>query len=354
MLDKLRQISVRYDEIMTLLESPEVCADPNRSRPLLRERGRLQKKVESFKEYESVLAQKADAEAIVAAGGDPEMEALARLELEELGARETELMAGLRRMLVDDDPNAAKDVIIEIRSGVGGDEAALFVTDLYRMYSRYAERHNDKIEVLSSSPSGANGMKEIIFAMTGPSAYERLRYESGGHRVQRVPETESQGRTHTSLATVAVLPEAEAVEVDLRDEHIKMDTFRAGGPGGQNVNKTSSAVRLTHEPTGLVVSCQDESSQHKNRAKAMRVLRARLFELEEEKKRSERDEARKTQVGSGDRSERIRTYNFPQNRVTDHRLKANYTLDRVIEGNLDALFEDLKRLDIDEKLKMLT
>ena len=278
---------------------------------------------------------------------------MARAEVEELLQSEADLYEALQRLLVDDDPNADKDVIIEIRSGVGGDEASLFAADLFRMYSRYAERNKFKIEVLSANPSGVKGYKEIIFGMAGNLTYEKLRYESGGHRVQRVPETESQGRVHTSLATVAVLPEVEDLEIELKTEDIKMDTFRAGGPGGQNVNKTSSAVRLTHEPTGLVVSCQDESSQHKNRAKAMRVLRARLYELEENRRSSERDETRKGQVGSGDRSERIRTYNFPQNRVTDHRLKENYTLDRLVDGDLERLFSDLKLLDIEAKLKTL-
>ena len=353
MLDKLRKIADRYDEVSKLLESSEICVDPVKSRPLLRERGRLQKTVDLYREFESVLQQKQEAQGLLEAGDDPEMLQMARAEVEQLDQREADLLGELQRLLVDDDPNADKDVIVEIRSGVGGDEASLFAADLFRMYSRYAERHHFKIEVLSAHPSGVKGFKEIIFGMSGPAAYEKLRYESGGHRVQRVPETESQGRVHTSMATVAVLPEVEAVEIDIRDEDVKMDTFRAGGPGGQNVNKTSSAVRLTHEPTGTVVICQDESSQHKNRAKAMRVLRARLFELEQSKRDSERDEDRKTQVGSGDRSERVRTYNFPQNRMTDHRLKENYTLDRVVDGDLAQLFDDLKLFDIEARLKAL-
>lgn len=351
MLDKLRQIAARFDEIARELEHPEVFGDPVRSRNLMRERGRLHRTVETFRTYETVLREKEDARSMAAEGGD--LADLARSELKELGARETELYAELRRLLVDDDPNASKDVIVEIRAGVGGDEATLFVSDLFRMYSRWSDARHSKIEVLTTSESEVGGLKEIIFGLSGEGSYDRLRYESGGHRIQRVPATESQGRVHTSMATVAVLPEAEAIEVDVRDEDIKMDTFRAGGPGGQNVNKTSSAVRLTHVPSGIVVSCQDESSQHKNRAKAMRVLRARIFEIEENKRQAERDEVRKTQVGTGDRGERIRTYNVPQNRVTDHRVKENYNLERVLEGHIDPVLDDLKRLDIEEKLKTM-
>ncbi len=353
MLEKLREISRRYDEIEKLLEDPTVCSDSARSRSLLRERGRLQKTVEAFRRFEKVDRQRQEAEEIIAAGADDDLVELARSERADLEEQRDQLYEQLRRLLVDDDPNAAKDAIVEIRGGVGGDEATLFAASLFRMYSRYAERHHFKVEILTSSESEVGGLKEVIFAMSGPGAFEKLHYESGGHRVQRVPDTENQGRIHTSLATVAVLPEAEDVEIDIRDEDIRMDTFRAGGPGGQNVNKTSSAVRLTHEPSGIVVSCQDESSQHKNRAKAMRVLRARLYDREEEKRRNERDATRRTMVGSGDRSERIRTYNFPQNRMTDHRLKENYNLQRIIEGDLDTLIDDLKRLDIDEKLKSL-
>jgi peptide chain release factor 1 len=353
MLEKLKQIAARYDEVEALLQDPEVFKDGARAQALQREHGRLRGTVSAYRRYLALLERKAEAEAVLAEGDDAELAELARSELVELVRGEHEAMDELRRMLVDDDPNAARDVIVEIRAGVGGDEASLFASDLFRMYSRWAERRRFKVELLSASPSDVRGYKEVIFSIAGEGAYDRLKHESGGHRVQRVPDTESQGRIHTSLATVAVLPEVEAVEVDLKDEDIRFDTFRAGGPGGQNVNKTSSAVRLTHQPTGLIVTCQDESSQHKNRAKAMRVLRARLFEMEESRRREERDRTRRSQIGSGDRGERIRTYNFPQGRVTDHRLKENFNVDRIIDGDLDPMLDELKRLDIEEKLKTL-
>jgi peptide chain release factor 1 len=351
MLEKLRRLATRFEEIEALLATPEVAADPARARALHRERGQLQHKVELFRAYEQACAARRGAEEILALDPEPEMHALARQERDEAAAKATSLEADLMRALVDDEPTDAKDAIVEIRAGVGGDEASLFAADLFRMYSKWADRAGYRIEVLASSESEVGGLKEIVFAVAGPSAFGRLHYESGGHRIQRVPETETQGRIHTSIATVAVLPEAEEVEVEVREEDLRVDTFRSGGPGGQNVNKTSSAVRLTHLPSGLVVVCQDESSQHKNRAKAMRVLRARLFEIEDRKRRESRDANRKSQVGSGDRSERVRTYNVPQNRVTDHRLKENYNFERVVEGDLDELLERLKRLDVDERLK---
>lgn len=353
MLDKLRQLVARFEAIDLQLATPEVASDPRRSRELLLERGRLERTVSSFREYERVLAERSDAKALIERGGDPEIVALAKDELVALSARESELHDALRRQLVDDDPNCGKNAIVEIRAGVGGDEASLFAAELFRMYARYGERHGMRIEVLASSPSEVGGLKEIIFSVAGERAWDRLRYEGGGHRIQRVPQTETQGRIHTSLATVAVLPEAEETEIELRDEDVRIDIFRSGGPGGQNVNKVSSAVRLTHLPSGIVVVCQDESSQHKNRSKAQRVLRARLKELEDRKKRDARDAARRGMVGSGDRSERIRTYNAPQNRVTDHRLNQNFQFERVIEGDLDPMLDALTRRDIDEKLAAL-
>jgi peptide chain release factor 1 len=353
MLEKLRQLVARFESIDLQLATAEIASDPRRSRDLMRERGHLQRIVEVFRDYERVVRDRAGAEQMLLAGGDPELHALARQEQKELAQRQIELEDELRRLLVDDDENSGKDIIVEIRAGVGGDEASLFVADLFRMYSKFAEHHSLRIEVLASSPSEVGGLKEVIFSVSGERVWDRLRYESGGHRVQRVPQTETQGRIHTSLATVAVLPEAQETEVAVRDEDVRVDIFRSGGPGGQNVNKVSSAVRLTHLPTGLVVVCQDESSQHKNRAKAQRVLRARLYDLEDRKRREQRDAARRGMVGSGDRSERIRTYNVPQNRVTDHRLKENYLFERVIEGDLDPMLEMLKRRDIDEKVAAL-
>jgi peptide chain release factor 1 len=354
MFDKLRQLEARFEEVELKLQSQDAFAKPERARDLLRERARLVRIVEPYREYERLERSRVEARQLLGEGGDPDLRELARAELPGLERDLLVLKDRLQRLLVDDDPNAQRDVIMEIRGGVGGDEATLFAADLFRMYVRYAERHQFKVEVLSSAASDVKGLKEVIFAVSGEAAYDRLHLESGGHRVQRVPDTEAQGRIHTSLATVAVLPDVEELEVELKDEHIRFETYRAGGPGGQSVNKTSSAVRLTHVPSGLVVQCQDESSQHKNRAKAMRVLRARLYEMEDRKRRAERDETRKLQVGSGDRSERIRTYNFPQNRVTDHRLKNNFTLDRLIDGDLDALFDELKRYEIDERLKTMS
>ncbi len=353
MLEQLRKIAARYHEIDELLARPEVASDPTRSTALLRERGRIAKIVDRFHAWQSLANRRADAEQILKNAVDPDLGELARAELAELARLEPPLVEELKGLLVADDPDDDKDVIIEIRAGEGGDEASLFASDLYRMYSRWADRSGFRTEVLASNASEVRGFKEISFAVHGDGAFRRLKHESGGHRVQRVPETEQQGRIHTSLATVAVLPEAEDVEISVKDEDLKVDTFRSGGPGGQNVNKTSSAVRLTHLPSGMVVVCQDESSQHKNRAKALRVLRARLHAMEETKRRTERDHLRRTQVGSGERSERIRTYNFPQGRVTDHRLKQNYNVDRVIEGDLDELLDDLRRAEIEAKLQDL-
>src|SRR5262245_39752898 len=282
------------------------------------------------------------------------MAALAREELAQLEIEIERAGDGLLRDLVAEDENAGKDVIMEIRGGVGGDEASLFAGDLLRMYMRYADRRGWKAEILDRQQTDVGGYSKVIVAIEGDRAYDSLRFESGGHRVQRVPQTEAHGRIHTSSATVAVLPEAEEVEVAIDPNDLKIDTYRAGGPGGQNVNKTSSAIRITHLPTGLVVQCQDESSQHKNKAKAMRVLRSRLYEMETTRRRAERDQSRRTQIGTGDRSDRIRTYHWGRSQVTDHRLKDSWSLQKILDGDLEPIVSQLRELDLQERIKQLT
>jgi peptide chain release factor 1 len=285
---------------------------------------------------------------------DPELRELAELEIAELEGEQAELESELKQLLLPRDPKDDKNVIVEIRAGTGGEEASLFAGELYRMYLRWAEDHKFKTELLSLSETGVGGIKEVIFAVKGKGAYSRLKYESGVHRVQRVPATESQGRIHTSAATVAVLPEADEVEVEIHENDIRIDVFRSSGPGGQSVNTTDSAVRLTHIPTGIVISCQDEKSQLQNRLKAMRILRSRLYDMEQQRQFEEMGAARKSMVGSGDRSEKIRTYNFPQNRVTDHRInKTVYRLDAVLDGDLDEFIDELAQHEQTERLQSL-
>ncbi|HVR73488.1 MAG TPA: peptide chain release factor 1, partial [Planctomycetota bacterium] len=287
-------------------------------------------------------------------GEDPLLRELAREEIARLEPILAKLTSELMDAVLVEDKDASKNVIMEIRAGTGGDEAALFAGDLLRMYSKYAERRGWKLEVLEQSPTDLGGFKQLVLSITGEFVHRDLRYEMGGHRVQRVPTTETQGRIHTSTATVAVLSEPEEVEIEIKESDIRMDFYRAGGPGGQNVNKTSSAVRLTHIPSGLVVAIQEESSQHKNRARAMRVLRSRLYDLRENERKEKEQTLRRTQIGSGDRSQKIRTYNFPQNRVTDHRINENFNLERIVhEGNLDALSEALRGHDRDQRIKEL-
>jgi peptide chain release factor 1 len=303
----------------------------------------LEEVVDQYQQYSKLKAEIDDTAQMIKEGGEGELVALAREELETLQEQEEEMEKKLRMLLIPKDPLDLKNIIMEIRAGTGGEEAGLFAADLFRMYSKYAESQAWKIEILSSHETEIGGFKEIIYSISGKSVYAQLRYESGVHRVQRVPVTEAGGRIHTSAVTVAVLPEAEQTEIEVRAEDLRVDVFRSSGPGGQSVNTTDSAVRITHLPTGLVVTCQDEKSQHKNKAKALRVLRARLFEREEEKKHAERAAARRTQVGSGDRSERIRTYNFPQNRVTDHRINLTlYRLEEVMLGDLQEILDALK------------
>ena len=342
MTERLETVAARLRQLDDLVSDPGLARDAKRYKDTMRERSRLAEIMDAYAEYRRIEGEIAGAKAMVRDETDPELKEMAR---EELRGLEESLAASERRvteLLVPRDPLDDKNTIMEIRAGTGGDEAALFVADLYRMYTRYADGRGWKIEVMSSSETGLGGFKEIILGISGEQAFGKLRWESGVHRVQRVPATEGSGRIHTSAVTVAVLPEAEETEVDIRAEDVRVDVMRAGGPGGQCVNTTDSAVRLTHIPTGIVVHCQDEKSQIKNKAKAMRILRARIYEAEEEKKNAERAAERRGQIGSGDRSERIRTYNFPQNRVTDHRIDVTlYKLDLFMQGDMDEIIQGL-------------
>ena len=356
-LDTLAEIRERYAEINRLMAQPEIATDSHKMRELGREHTSLKEVVSTIEHYERLIREREQLRQMVEDEPDEEIAEMARVELEELEERLPELEDELRLQLIPKDPEDTKDAIIEIRAGTGGDEAALFVGDLFRLYQKYAEQHGWRIEVLDSSPGTQGGFKEIIAGVQGPEAFGRLKYESGVHRVQRVPATESSGRLHTSAATVAVLPEAEEVDVDVNHNELKIDVFRSSGPGGQSVNTTDSAVRITHIPTGLVVTCQDEKSQHKNKDKALRVLRSRLYEQELAKRNAERSEARRSMVGTGDRSAKIRTYNFPQDRVTDHRLEGddkNHPLHKVMEGEIDAIISALRSFENAEKLAGLS
>ncbi|AOC92789.1 peptide chain release factor 1 [Bacillus amyloliquefaciens] len=352
MLDRLQSIEQRYEKLNELLSDPEVVNDPKKLREYSKEQSDIQETVEVYRQYRDASEQLADAKAMLEDKLDADMREMVKEEISEL-QRETEnLSERLKVLLIPKDPNDDKNVIMEIRGAAGGEEAALFAGNLYRMYSRYAEVQGWKTEVMEASVTGTGGYKEIIFMITGKGAYSKLKYENGAHRVQRVPETESGGRIHTSTATVACLPEAEEVEVDIHEKDIRVDTFASSGPGGQSVNTTMSAVRLTHLPTGVVVSCQDEKSQIKNKEKAMKVLRARVYDKFQQEAQAEYDQNRKSAVGSGDRSERIRTYNFPQNRVTDHRIGLTIQkLDQILEGKLDEVVEALIVEDQSSKLQ---
>ena len=355
LVSKVEELSERFTEIENLISDPDVLKDPKRYKELMQEHSHLSEIISAFNEYKSLVDQLSDAKQVSEDESDPEMHEMAEQETGELEKKLNSLSQRIRLLLVPKDPLDGKDTIMEIRAGTGGDEASLFAADLYRMYSRYAERHKWKIEVLNSSPTEVGGFKEITFSISGKEVFGNLKYESGVHRVQRVPTTESGGRIHTSAVSVAVLPEAEETDIQLSNEDLRIDVFRSSGPGGQSVNTTDSAVRVTHIPSSLVVSCQDEKSQHKNKAKALRVLKARLYEMEEQKKQQERASARRSQIGSGDRSERIRTYNFPQNRVTDHRINLTlYKLDSVMQGEIDEAVEALKIADREESLSAET
>ena len=352
LLKKLEEKAVRYEEVNELVQDPDLIRDQKKYKDVMREHSHLTALMEAYEEYKKVLQGIEDSKIIITEEDDQEMKEMAREELRDLEEKKPQLEDKIKMLLIPPDPLEEKNIIMEIRAGTGGDESSLFCADLFRMYTRYADSKGWKYEIMDASESEVGGYKEISFSISGKYVYGSLRYESGVHRVQRVPETETQGRVHTSAVTVAVLPEAEDTEIEIRPEDVRVDVMRAGGCGGQCVNTTDSAVRLTHIPTGLVVIQQDEKSQLRNKEKAFRVLRARLFDLEESKKNAERAAARKNMVGSGDRSERIRTYNFPQNRITDHRINLTlYKLEQFMQGYVDEMVDALCIYAKEEQLK---
>ncbi|MCC2196757.1 peptide chain release factor 1 [Fusicatenibacter sp. CLA-AA-H241] len=351
MFDKLEDLLVRLEEILSELNEPGVANDPARFQKLMKEQSELQPIVDAYKEYKACQKTVEESLMMLDEESDEEMREMLKEELADAKSRIEELETELKILLLPKDPNDSKNVIVEIRAGAGGDEAALFAAEIYRMYVKYAESRRWKTELMSLNENGIGGFKEVTFMINGAGAYSRLKYESGVHRVQRVPETESGGRIHTSTITVAIMPEAEEIDFQLDLNDCKFDVFRASGNGGQCVNTTDSAVRLTHIPTGIVISCQDEKSQLKNRDKALRVLRSRLYDMELQKRHDEEAEARRSQVGTGDRSEKIRTYNFPQGRVTDHRIKLTlHRLDTILNGDLDEIIDSLIAADQTAKL----
>ncbi|WEG13098.1 peptide chain release factor 1 [Pullulanibacillus sp. KACC 23026] len=351
MFDRLQALEDRYEKLNQLLSDPEIISDSNKLREYSKESADLEETVRTYRQFKEAEQQLRDAKTMLEEETDSEMKEMIRAEMNELSTELETLQERLKILLIPKDPNDDKNVIVEIRGAAGGDEAALFAADLYKMYTRYAESQGWKTEVIEVSQNEVGGYKEIIFMVNGTGAYSKLKYENGAHRVQRVPETESGGRIHTSTATVAVLPEAEEVEVEIHDKDVRVDTFASSGPGGQSVNTTMSAVRLTHLPTGIVVSCQDEKSQIKNKEKAMKVLRARVYDKFQKEARAEYDANRKSAVGTGDRSERIRTYNFPQSRVTDHRIGLTLQkLDQILLGKLDEIID---ALIVEEQAKMI-
>ncbi len=354
MKEKLEAIAARYLEVQGKLSDPEVLARPHLLRDLAREESDLSEIVQPYQRFLKVERDIEGDEKMIEEGGDQELVDMARAELEELKAERDELEEKLKWLLIPKDPQDTRNAIIEIRAGAGGDEAGLFAGDLYRMYQYYAEHKGWSLEVMSVNAQGIGGFREVIFALSGKDVYGRMKYEAGVHRVQRVPQTEASGRIHTSAASVAVLPEVEEVEVEINPNDLRIDVFRSSGPGGQSVNTTDSAVRVTHIPTGLVVSCQDEKSQHKNKAKALKVLRARLYDLALAEEQAKLTASRRSMVSTGDRSAKIRTYNYPQNRVTDHRIGLTlYQLDAVLQGNIDEFVEKLQIADRTEMLKTM-
>ena len=351
MQNKIKKIINTYDDLTDQLSDPKIISNPPKFRDIAKHHHDLEPVVQKGREYIKLIEQIVEYRSILD-GDDPDLKAIAKEEIDDLLSQQEQQENELKILLLPKDQRDSKNTIIEIRAGTGGEEAALFSADLYRMYSHYAERKGWATETLSSSPTGSGGLKEVIFAVKGDGAFGEMKFEGGVHRVQRVPETESSGRIHTSAATVAILPEAEEIDLEINPDDIRIDTFRASGAGGQHVNKTESAVRITHIPTGLVVSCQDEKSQHKNRVAAMKVLRSRLLAIEEEKQQSERAEIRKSMVSTGDRSAKIRTYNFPQGRVTDHRIELTlYKLDSIMDGDIAELIEQLRIAEQMEQLQ---
>ncbi len=353
MLEKLKDIETKYAEVERALGDPAQISNQQRLMELSKTHAELSPIVSAYQKYQQLAFALEETQLMLASETDAEMVGLAEEELEILTAQKEALVEELKLLLIPKDPNDEKNVIIEIRAGTGGEEASLFAAELFRMYTRYAERQNWKLEILNSNATGLKGFKEIVFSIDGAQTYSQLKYEGGIHRVQRIPATEASGRIHTSAVTVAVLPEAEAIDLEIEEAtELRIDTYRSSGPGGQSVNTTDSAIRITHIPTGLVVTCQDEKSQHKNRSKAMKILRARLQEQKQAELNSERSETRRSMVGSGDRSEKIRTYNFPQSRVTDHRIQfSTYQLDSVLDGDIQEFINRLTTADQAEKLK---
>lgn len=342
MLERLKEVADRYDELSALLSDPAVVSDPAKLRDYSKEQSKLEDLTNAYREYKEITEQYQDARSMLEEKLDDEMREMVKAEIDELSEKKQQMEEHIRVLLLPKDPKDEKNVIVEIRGAAGGDEAALFAADLYRMYTRFAERQGWRTEIIDANYTDIGGFKEIVFTVIGKGAYSKLKYESGAHRVQRIPSTESGGRIHTSTSTVAVLPEVEDVEIEIHEKDIRVDVFCSSGAGGQSVNTTQSAVRLTHIPTGIVVSCQDEKSQHKNKDKALKVLRARISDKFEQEKNAEYADVRKNQVGTGDRSERIRTYNFPQNRITDHRIGLTlHKLEFVMDGDMNELIEAL-------------